>query len=725
MIRKDNQCLYLIMRNYYFLLFLFLFYSTYASAEYYYDVEIDGVYYKVNQSTKEATVVMGCTEYTVGADSNYHPVKKICYSGNVVIPETISYNGEDYSVTHIQGRHDTRTSERPTIYGAFEDCSELISISIPKTIKEIGFKAFNGCTSLRSVYITNLSAWCGIDFELEGLSYSYSATGNPLYYAPKLYLGDELLENLIIPDDITTLKEGVFIGCNMKSVTLNKYVTGLGYDVFYNCQNLKDVYSYSPQVTVVPYSYFVANEGTFPDAQNMTLHIRERYKDNYIGTEGAALSVWNKFGKIEYISGVDFNLNYVVDGKDYKSIIMEVGESITPEAEPTKEGYIFSGWSEIPETMPDHDVTVTGTFTPNVYKLTYMVDEKEYKVCELKCDSVITPELEPARKGMAFSGWSEIPEKMPAMDVTVRGTFSWSKLTKDKVIYEVADTLQNYCKVIGNYNASGEIKIDSVEIDGCYYYPTEIIDKAFYGCKDMTSLEIPKTVTTIGERVFANIDKLTDVTCWAEEVATTDRTAFENSYIEDYVTLYVPASALENYKTTAPWKNFKQIVAIGGTEPLEKCSVPTIDYRDGKLVVNCDTEGAEYVTTITSDDFGEHQSNEIDITATYNISTFAKAEGYANSDVVTATLCWIELEEPETKINEHIESHAALIQSYGGTIKVSGNGLGGVIEVYNITGQLVGSENAVNGITTIITNLKAGDIAFVKIGRKTVKILLR
>lgn len=365
MIRKDNQCLYLIMRNYYFLLFLFLFYSTYASAEYYYDVEIDGVYYKVNQSTKEATVVMGCTEYTVGADSNYHPVKKICYSGNVVIPETISYNGEDYSVTHIQGRHDTRTSERPTIYGAFEDCSELISISIPKTIKEIGFKAFNGCTSLRSVYITNLSAWCGIDFELEGLSYSYSATGNPLYYAPKLYLGDELLENLIIPDDITTLKEGVFIGCNMKSVTLNKYVTGLGYDVFYNCQNLKDVYSYSPQVTVVPYSYFVANEGTFPDAQNMTLHIRERYKDNYIGTEGAALSVWNKFGKIEYISGVDFNLNYVVDGEIYKEEVIEVGETITPETAPTKDGYTFSGWSDIPEIMPNHDVIVYGSFIPN------------------------------------------------------------------------------------------------------------------------------------------------------------------------------------------------------------------------------------------------------------------------------------------------------------------------------------------------------------------------
>ena len=42
---------------------------------------------------------------------------------------------------------------------------------------------------------------------------------------------------------------------------------------------------------------------------------------------------------------------------------MNEGDAITPETEPTKEGYTFSGWSEIPATMPAHDVTVTGTFT--------------------------------------------------------------------------------------------------------------------------------------------------------------------------------------------------------------------------------------------------------------------------------------------------------------------------------------------------------------------------
>ena len=52
-----------------------------------------------------------------------------------------------------------------------------------------------------------------------------------------------------------------------------------------------------------------------------------------------------------------------MDGETYKTADVEYGADITPETAPTKEGYTFSGWSEIPETMPAKDVTVTGSFT--------------------------------------------------------------------------------------------------------------------------------------------------------------------------------------------------------------------------------------------------------------------------------------------------------------------------------------------------------------------------
>ena len=119
-----------------------------------------------------------------------------------------------------------------------------------------------------------------------------------------------------------------------------------------------------------------------------------------------------------------YKLVYQVDGADYKSVDVEYGATITPEAEPTKEGYTFSGWSEIPTTMPARDVTVTGTFSVNKYKLTYKVDDVDYRSYDVDFGATITPEAEPTKEGCTFSGWSEIPTTMPAHDVTVTGSFT-------------------------------------------------------------------------------------------------------------------------------------------------------------------------------------------------------------------------------------------------------------------------------------------------------------
>ena len=122
-----------------------------------------------------------------------------------------------------------------------------------------------------------------------------------------------------------------------------------------------------------------------------------------------------------------YTLTYMVDGKEYKTTSVKYGSTITAEAAPTKEGYTFSGWSEIPATMPAHDVTVTGTFTINSYTLTYMVDGQVFKTVSVKYGSTITAETAPTKEGYTFSGWSEIPETMPAHDVIVTGTFTINK----------------------------------------------------------------------------------------------------------------------------------------------------------------------------------------------------------------------------------------------------------------------------------------------------------
>ena len=80
----------------------------------------------------------------------------------------------------------------------------------------------------------------------------------------------------------------------------------------------------------------------------------------------------------------------------------------------------------------------------------------------------------------------------------------------------------------------------------------------------MTSVTIPNSVTSIGECAFSYCSKLENVYCYAENVPSTDATAFEKSNIESS-TLHVPGSALSSYQATAPWSYFGTIKALNDT----------------------------------------------------------------------------------------------------------------------------------------------------------------
>ena len=171
-----------------------------------------------------------------------------------------------------------------------------------------------------------------------------------------------------------------------------------------------------------------------------------------------------------------YTITYMVDDEEYVSHYIKVGTTITAEAEPTKEGYTFSGWSEIPETMPAHDVTVTGTFSVNKYKLIYMVDGEEYKTSEVEYGTTITAEEEPTKEGYTFSGWSEIPETMPAHDVTVTGTFEKNIIMGDvngdgvvnvtdivaTVNYIMEKPSDGFNKEAADLNGDGEINVTDI-----------------------------------------------------------------------------------------------------------------------------------------------------------------------------------------------------------------------------------------------------------------------
>ena len=322
----------------------------------------------------------------------------------------------------------------------FQGCKGLSSITIPNSVTSIGYYTFENCSSLTSVHIKDLEAWCNIVFRRT--SYD-KRTSNPLFYAKHLFMDGTEIKNLVIPNSVRSIKTDAFTGCSgLTSVTIGNSVTSIGVNAFSgcsglssvtipnsvtsiekcafaNCSDLTDVYCYAG---IVPSTISDAFEGSY--IEYATLHVPARSIDDYKTAEP-----WKNFKNIVKIGMPEHSLIYMIDNEVYKLYQIEEGEIITPEPTPTKEGYTFSGWSEIPETMPSHDVTVTGSFSINSYKLTYVVDGVEYKTVEVEYNSAITPEAEPTKEGHTFSGWSEIPGAMPANDVTVTGSFTINNYT--------------------------------------------------------------------------------------------------------------------------------------------------------------------------------------------------------------------------------------------------------------------------------------------------------
>lgn len=175
--------------------------------------------------------------------------------------------------------------------------------------------------------------------------------------------------------------------------------------------------------------------------------------------EGYTFSGWSEIPSVMPARNVEvtgsfvvnsYKFTYMVDGEVYQTDSVVYGKSITPLGIPSKEGHTFSGWSSIPSTMPAKDVVVTGSFTINTYRFRYMLNGEVYKTDSLDYGTPITPEEEPVKEGYTFSGWSEIPSTMPAHDVNVTGTLTVNiyqmtfVITLDDEVYQTINQMLAY-----------------------------------------------------------------------------------------------------------------------------------------------------------------------------------------------------------------------------------------------------------------------------------------
>ena len=154
-----------------------------------------------------------------------------------------------------------------------------------------------------------------------------------------------------------------------------------------------------------------------------------------------------------------------------------------------------------------------------------------------------------------------------------------------------------------------------------------------------------------------------------------------------------------------------------------QCAAPVITYADGKLQFACETAGAEYMYTLTASDAKssfEKSAGSVDLTACYDITAYAVAEGYKNSETVTATLYWRDGSDVSTNINQ-TEMRGVMATCSGGIITVSGLTDGETVMFYDANGALLYTGTAQNG--TISYAPSTSGVIIVKIGTASIKVV--
>ena len=184
-----------------------------------------------------------------------------------VIIEELAYtllSDDTYEVTGIGGVTDTdivipsEYNGKPvtSIAGfAFTYNTDLTSITIPSTITKIGPSAFYDCSYLERVYISDIAAWCNIEFSDRVLDLGYSTA--------RLYLNNELVTDLVLPEGITTISAHAFDSCNtLTSIVIPDSVTSIGNSAFSYCSSLTSV--------VIPDSVTSIGDDAFSNCSNLT-----------------------------------------------------------------------------------------------------------------------------------------------------------------------------------------------------------------------------------------------------------------------------------------------------------------------------------------------------------------------------------------------------------------------------------------------------------------------
>ena len=255
---------------------------------------------------------------------------------------------------------------------------------------------------------------------------------------------------------------------------------------------------------------------------------------------------------------------------------------------------------------------------------------------------------------------------------------------------------------------------------------TSLGDFCFQGCSGLISITIPSSVTSLGGNCFLNCQKLETVYFEGKYC----RSNYANLKIPTTSIIKVPTEYLQGYKDSFG-SAYKYIYAWNpdgsgdDTKPVTQCATPSVSYGEGKLMFACETTGAKYHYTITDTDIksdAQSENGEVSLSAAYNISVYATADGYKASDKAEATLYWVNANlDTGTNINM-VKTRGVVASAHDGIITLSGLDNGEVVKFYATDGKYLGSMVAANGAASYAVN---ESLVIAKVGKDSIKIAMK
>ncbi len=283
-----------------FLFYIVLFLSYFPVLAKSQQFTIGNISYSIINNT-EQTVRVGWQQQT-SSGWQYSMCIDTNTEGEIIIPQTVVYNGATYTVTEIA-------------MGAFKDCKKITSVNLPETVEVIGTDAFSSCTSLINIVIPNnvdsigsrafygckSLTYINLPYSLSSLeSSTFSDTGLTKIHIPESIkkIGSYAfsrckIKKLEIPKNVSIIGDGAFQYCNeLETVVLGANIQSIKSGAFSDCSKLTRVYSNSK--TPISGSRYAFNR---INTDIVTLYVPIGAKSLYVNS--STYSPWSVFSNIE------------------------------------------------------------------------------------------------------------------------------------------------------------------------------------------------------------------------------------------------------------------------------------------------------------------------------------------------------------------------------------------------------------------------------------------